>query len=305
MNKLFLFGAGASYGSSICIPYRPPLGKDLFDELLNAGGIASTVKSKLKRQFRCDFEVGMEQFFEQKGDIVRFIREMSLYFVQFQPGINNSYIKLITSLRSAKHDVIFATTNYELLIELSANIVGLGIRYDNFRPFSRDTLNLLKIHGSCNFLPDMGTNTIHVGRIVMSSTAGSALKAPIKIANAIEEIKQFCNESSFAPAVAMYAPSKWVPICNDFVEKQREYWQMEVFRASHIFVIGCGVHERDSHIWHPLAKSLGFLTYIDPHPDGFAKWVKSNNRAMTEIIPCSFEEAIPLIEKRLSSLGTL
>lgn len=302
MSVLFLFGAGASNGGLDCFPYPPPLGRGLFDELQKTGGIASTIGGKLADLFRHDFEAGMDEFLSQRqNDVLRFIREMSLYFVRFIAGSDNLYTKLLKSPHFAEHGVVFATTNYELLIESAANKnLGLGIKYDNRRPFSNNVLSVLKLHGSVNFLPDLWGNVFLNLNIKGFNTKSTVLETPIKISSSIKEIQQFCqSESSFAPAVAMYASSKWLPIGRNFIEQQQEYWQIEVSGASHIFIIGAGVHERDSHVWEPLAKSSGSLTYVDPFPGEFIKWAKKNNRANVDIIALPFEHAISLIEKQL------
>jgi hypothetical protein len=301
MSILFLFGSGASYGSLDCIPYPPPLATGLFDELQKAGGISSTIGGQLADLFQQDFEAGMDQFFQEHNeDVIGFLREMAHYFAQFQPGLKNQYTRLIKSLMSVNDKVIFSTTNYELLIEMAASHAGLGVRY--YCPLlpTKDFLPVLKIHGSCNFLPAIGGKLKDV-KFKMASTKGTAIEAPVRIADSLQQIIHFCEtEDSAAPAIAMFAPSKWVPICRQFVEQQQKQWQDEVYRASNIFVIGAGVHERDTHIWMPLEKSLGFLTYVDPNPEQFLTWAKNRNRALVDVIPLSFEDAIPLIERSIS-----
>lgn len=301
MSILFLFGSGASHGSLDCIPYPPPLAKGLFDELQKAGGITSTIDGKLADLFRQDFEVGMDQFFKERNtEVVRFLREMALYFARFEPGLKNQYTRLIKSLMSVNDKVIFSTTNYELLIEMAASNAGLGVHY--YCPLlpTKDFLPVLKIHGSINFLPVIG-GTVKNAKFKMASTKGTAIEAQVRITDSLQQIIHFCEtEDSAAPAIAMFAPSKWVPVCKKFVEQQQKYWQNEVYRASHIFIIGSGVHERDTHIWKPLEKSLGFLTYVDPNPEQFLTWAESRNRALVDVIPQSFGDAIPLIERSIS-----
>jgi protoporphyrinogen oxidase len=92
MSTVFLFGAGASYGSGECYPKNPPLGPGLFAELQRWGGVAATVDEDLRRTFEGDFEKGMEHFFRTRNsDITPFLREMADYFAQFEPGPNNYY----------------------------------------------------------------------------------------------------------------------------------------------------------------------------------------------------------------------
>ena len=60
MSVAFLFGAGASAFSGECRPTTPPLGKDLFAELVKLGGVAASVEPDLAACFT-DFEFGMEE----------------------------------------------------------------------------------------------------------------------------------------------------------------------------------------------------------------------------------------------------
>jgi hypothetical protein len=81
MSTVFLFGAGASYGSGDCSPNCPPVGPHLFPELQRWGGVASTVGDALRDKFDADFEEGMEEFFRTRPtDTTTFLREMAHYF---------------------------------------------------------------------------------------------------------------------------------------------------------------------------------------------------------------------------------
>lgn len=295
MSTLFLFGAGASNGSLDCTPYCPPLGCKLFNELQDAGGIARTIRGELSDLFQRDFEKGMDTFFDEcNEDVAEFLRDMAKYFAQFEPGPKNLYRKLIDALRESTEELIFSTVNYDLLIEIAATEAGL-IVYHNGRPFLRETLPLLKLHGSCNFLPKVRPGQIRGARFKMGGTAGTILKAPV-IPATPKEVIEFCQrEDSIAPAIAMYAPSKWLPFCRDYIEKQRRFWQAEVYRAQSIYVIGAGLHEQDTHIWEPLAKSTAWLGYVGPESDDFYRWANSSNRKQVSVVAKTFEDAIPLI----------
>src|SRR5206468_3384821 len=112
-------GAGASYASGDCRPKCPPLGAKLFDELRKMGGLAASLPSELAAQFRDrarGFEAGMEAFARVRGaELVAFVKEMALYFVQFGPGTSNLYLELLRGLGTAAPGAVFASLNYELL----------------------------------------------------------------------------------------------------------------------------------------------------------------------------------------------
>ena len=47
-----IFGAGASFGSGNCYPTNPPLGNDLFNELVKLDGAFSRLDKKMKNEFK-------------------------------------------------------------------------------------------------------------------------------------------------------------------------------------------------------------------------------------------------------------
>jgi hypothetical protein len=155
MGTVFLFGAGASYGSCDCTPYCPPLGTKLFSELQGRGGVAAEVTGALRDKFENDFERGMEEFFRYRNtETTAFLREMADYFAQFEPGPKNYYVELARIVAQAKSSVVLATTNYEMLLELAVKRAGYNIVYDKPPYYPKGGIPVLKLHGSCNFLPD-------------------------------------------------------------------------------------------------------------------------------------------------------
>ena len=157
MSSVFLFGAGASFGSGNCYPEPPPLGngeKGLFRKLQERGGFAASVTKSLADLFIEDFEKGMAELHSNsERDAFALLREMSLYFIKFRPLEGNLYKELIKFIISKKHPAIFATTNYDLLIESSIYQLAHKPLYQ-LLPVWTNTFLILKIHGSCNFLPN-------------------------------------------------------------------------------------------------------------------------------------------------------
>ncbi len=301
MSTLFLFGAGASYGSLDCTPYPPPLGCQLFNELANAGGIARTIHGELADLFQQDFEKGMDAFFDERNeDVSAFLRDMAKYFVQFKPGPNNLYKKLVSAIQGCKEEPVFSTINYDLLIEIAVNQAGFAISYSGL-PVPKNDFPVIKIHGSCNFLPKVEPRQIQGIKFKVPKTAG-ILKAGVQAVTP-RKVIEFCQrEDSIAPAIAMYAGSKWVPYCGQFVEHQQKYWQHAVYQAKRIFIVGAGVHERDTHIWEPLAKSAAWLGYVGPKSSDFYRWANSNNRVRVCCVGKTFEDAIPAIAQSMNRL---
>jgi len=298
MSSLFLFGAGASFGSGPCSPAPPPLGGALFDELRKAGGIASRVSEELAKLFRRDFEAGMDRFWQDYNTWTsELLRDMARFFAVFEPGEGNLYIALIAALGGTRKKAVFATTNYDLLIEHAIVRSGLFISYGGL-PAAPRNIPVLKIHGSCNFLPDLGTGGIRGIGFDLSQAGENAavLDAPIRVARSTQKILDFCStEDAIAPALAMYHPTKRVLFCRSFVKSQLDAFLSSVRSASRIYVIGLRVHTIDDHIWQPLAAAKSPLFYVGREPDQFRRWADGNQRRSAFSFATSFSQALPLI----------
>lgn len=298
MSTLFLFGAGASFGSGACFPTTPPLGGALFDELRKSGGVAARVSQDLADLFRRDFEAGMDRFWRDHNSWTsELLRDMARFFAVFEPGEGNFYMAVISALGGTRKKAVFATTNYDLLIERAIARSGLFISYSGL-PVPPQNIPVLKIHGSCNFLPDMGTGGIKGIAFDLSQAGQGAavLDAPIRVARSTQEILQFCStEDAIGPALAMYHPSKRVLYSAPFVKGQQEAFLSSVRSASRIYLIGLRVHPVDEHIWQPLAAATSPLFYVGREPDDFHKWATENRRKKAFSIASSFSEALPVI----------
>ncbi len=294
MSTTFLFGAGASYGSGPCHPYAPPLGKDLFHALAKRG-VAGTVGADLAATFVADFEAGMDRFWNERNtDTTALLRDMAKYFAPFEPREGNLYLELIRVMGRNRRYVM-ATTNYDLLIEISASMLGLHTAYVGL-PSPPQNVSVLKIHGSCNFLPDIRPNQFSGISFDLSGSGGAILEAGVRIATSAQEIIGFCEAAdSIAPAIAMYSPSKRVLFCREFVESQKQAWRESMSKASRVYLIGMRVHEVDTHIWGEIAKAKVPVYYVGREPDEFNAWAKSVKLRTGRVLATSFADALPLI----------
>jgi hypothetical protein len=113
MAIVILFGAGASAGSGECYPKAPPLGSELFSELRQRGGIAAEVDRHLEELFAQNFERGMAEFQKtRRTDTPALLRQMSEYFVRFEPGRANLYLEVFETLQASRRSFAIATLNY-------------------------------------------------------------------------------------------------------------------------------------------------------------------------------------------------
>lgn len=160
MRTLFLFGAGASYGSEDCQPYCPPLGDNLYDELCSYSEMFKNEMLDFAESFRGkgNFERGMVEFANKGSGFSPYILKiMGGYFFQFVPGPNNLYKKLIQAAMRLQHAYVFATLNYDILLEISAGQLGYGTAYSR-ESYSSGQILIVKPHGSCNTVPVRASN---------------------------------------------------------------------------------------------------------------------------------------------------
>ncbi|HHA0055929.1 TPA: hypothetical protein ACOEVN_004313 [Klebsiella pneumoniae] len=292
MNSIVFFGAGASFGSNATLPFCPPLGNQLFDELEKIGGAAKDIPDDLKNIFRENFETGMREYYKRRGgDAMSFQREMAGYFAKFTPLRKNNYLKLIKELIDC--DVIYSSLNYDLLFELSAKKILYNVSYSN-KKTPRD-LNLLKIHGSCNFWPSMN-GVSHKGCTFADGRSGAIL-SPITVKSQSETIHLSRTEDSIAPSMALYAEGKRVSVSPYFVQNQYKMWCESVNLASNIFIIGVRVHLADKHIWDVIGSSTADIHYFGFKSDRemFDVWASSYSRNNLFFHENNFSEAVHII----------
>jgi hypothetical protein len=283
----FVFGAGASYGSLDCKPSTPPLGNDLF-KAMRDGGFLSFVNEECAEKFS-DFEVGMDFFYKNhSGFVVRFLQEMSLFFLKYDLGDENLYFKIAEQLARSKKRAVFMTTNYDLLLEKSFERAGLDYSY-SFGD-SPDQVSLLKIHGSCNFIPQCTFTGIAFQ--FSPDWRGPAIRSNFRAELDLRKVMKFCMSSSIAPAIAMYSPDKTRLFDGVFVESQYSSWVESLSHCESIFVVGLRVHLVDRHIWELLAVTTAKIYYVGSQKEVFEKWASENGRSGDVAISGRFEGAI-------------
>ncbi|WP_256849918.1 hypothetical protein [Pantoea sp. Fr-CA_6] len=296
MAHIILLGAGASYGSGDVDPYPPPLGNMLFEKLESLGKTASRLPDHLKETFKNNFEEGMKEFISYEYninfDLMTFQRELAGYLLKFTPREENNYIKLIESIRSRR--VIFASLNYDLLLELAASKKGLKVNYSN--KYFDGSIRILKIHGSSNFWHD--TQSIEISNGVVSG-GNFDYDIPVRPLGHPESILRYLKEDSVAPAMSLFAEGKPIRTSPQYVSKQQMMWFESLTKCSKLFIIGVRVHQIDEHIWTKIAKSNAIVHYYGFPSDEpeFNDWKNKFNRKDATFHLSDFTKAISHIEK--------
>lgn len=291
----FLFGAGASYGSIDCYPTVPPLGKDLFSELEKLEGVAASLSEERRNLFKARFETAMAELYENDSRTASaLLREMCSYFSWFQPGRNNLYSKIIYELVKKNCKFRIATTNYDLLLEWAIENVGFKFTYPTSD--APDKIQILKIHGSCNFVPDVPSH--EMWQSCTFEGKGTHIQAPLA-ALTPAEVRQFCKiNDSISPAIAMYTVGKEIKICPDQIKTMQQIWKNRTRAAKVNFVIGLAVEENDHHIWDTLARSQGELVYIGLEQD-IKSWAKKRKKQNVTWLGERFAESLPFILRKV------
>lgn len=300
MSSLFLFGAGASAFCGDCVPRCPPVGNELFDALQAEGGVATTVDGDLASLFRGDFEEGMQEFRSRREvETSTFLRDMASYFARFEPGSANHYRTLVEGLASSRQVAVFATLNYDLILEQVISQMGWRITYLGNPP--TQNFLVLKLHGSCNFLPALAPRQISgIGFDLSNSPQAGVLEAPVRVAHP-REVLEFCRtEDSIAPSIALYAQGKQVLYCGRFVREIQEAWRGQVAKAHRIFVIGVRPNRADTHVWGALAKKGAPIWYVGPDRDAFREWSSQAKRRKAHHLADDFGTAVPQVLRMLS-----
>lgn len=266
-------------------------------------GVAATMDEGSAQVFRSDFEAGMEMFYRERPiEVPAFHREIAVYFAQFAPLAGNLYGRLLAALGGTRHRAIFASLNYDMLLEGAAYERGLLIAYRGF-PVEPKNIPVLKIHGSCNFLPDLSGFAEFRGNVLIHNRNGD-YGGPVRFARSPAEIVDFCQtQDSVAPAISMYAAGKRVLHCPDIVNEQQQAWLVAAEEASRIFVIGVRVHPVDTHVWEPLARASGPVYYVGLERDVFTLWGATNRLGSRKsyALASTFKEAMWAIPRVLRS----
>lgn len=284
---LFLFGAGASYGSQTCA--RPPLGGcDLFNALVGCDPAGwGKLNTDLAKIFRNDFEEGMAQIVDTRRTALQLA--LARYLFGFEPSDGNLYFKLAKRIRRYRADKgvrwpgAFATLNYDRLLQSA--LTRAGLHFDLYEGFL-DAFEMCAPHGLCNLFPSRVRYDPNVSidprNPMVVFEAGSRIefdKSPVLL----ESPSDFALAASwpFPPVMSYYEPLKESTVQMEWLEDRRDRFTMLVRSAEKIAIIGVRVHaEVDQHIWAPLADTPATLLYCSGNADDFRKWrlkVQRNN----------------------------
>lgn len=293
-----IFGAGASTGSGKCLPYNPPLGNELFDNLVKLNGAFSKLDENQKEIFRKNgFEEGMATIKNDSNIINPLQKEIACYLSKFEVNYDNAYVKLFYELKNVINNITITTLNYDLLIEQAlkkCNIFNIAYFGEN------EGIPLLKLHGSSNFLPDLGQIQISGISIVNSSTFIEGLKINETLNHL--EIVEWCQNpknDSLSPVLAMYEKGKRVVINSKSIKNIQRIYTNKLKESSLVVLIGIKYVEQDWHIWNPIKDSKAkILINSRSYPSDVIKWAEQNELEINHL-KGSFNDVIEEIIKAI------
>lgn len=292
--KIVLFGAGASFGSVAAEPYTPPLGPDLFGKLEERGGKALNLPEEIRSIFKDDFEKGMQAYgLHANHNTMQFQRELAGYLAEFKPSDGNVYGTFLDEF--GVNGIVYVSLNYDLLFELSAGQRNINVNYSAQK--NQGMVNLLKIHGSSNFWPDMPVGQLDGLTI---SNCKVDVEAPIRPLSQASTLHRCRTEKGLAPAIAHYAEGKAVKVSPGYVNRQLDEWKECATKAKKIAIIGVKVHEVDDHIWDVIGQSKSKVWYVGFHADkpAFEEWKENHKKNNAFFIESNFEDCIGTLKSR-------
>ncbi len=291
MTRLILTGAGASFGSKQVTPRIPPLGKDLFSELRSmAPDLWGALPEDVQTAFEPNFELGMARIWNDgQVDVGPFLRIIGLYFSQFRPGKSNTYRSLLTELSSigVLNEVVFSSLNYECLLEYVARDYGIQtISYQDVGPCTSEQISVLKIHGSCNFMP----HTIAASPGMLFGT-GVTWEGVVRIVDC-SEVGPYLSNSALHPAMAVFMEGKPVQSCPGIIRDLQTRWAELVSEVEVVGLIGVRPNPDDAHIWEPLASTNARLVVVG-NTSEYEAWQHSQRPTLpTEVVGSYFSDSL-------------
>jgi hypothetical protein len=273
------------------LPKNPPLGNDLFIDLENLNGAFYRLSSDSKAVFRTyGFEAGMATVVDDNRVINLLQKELACYLSKFSTRPDNAYVRLFNKLRRCMGQINITTLNYDLLIEQSLVRNGFKVDYNA----SNNGINLLKPHGSSNFLPQLPKGMVMSGNIMKGcGTYVEGLET--KAVSTAHEVETWCNDtknSDLSPVLAMYVEGKRVVVNRELIKNTQNRYSEIISTSSLVVLVGIKYIAHDTHIWEPIEQARPNLLIVDPYPQTTIVWAKTHNFNNITIVKKSFDKSI-------------
>lgn len=243
----------------------------------------------------------MEQVWRSYSQAVPLLMQhMALYLAPFRPdGIGlNLYERFIKNVkkRGLLHKLNLSTLNYELLLDYAVS--SAGERIDYWGTGRNGDVPLLKLHGSCNFLPSQISATRGV-----TFTAGVTFDGGIAPASDANAVVAFClADNALYPAMSLYMPGKHVQVGGAAIADVQITWAELVGQAAKVLTIGVNPFPEDEHVWGPLSNTTAMMGHVG-NKAHFEAWVTGHRPKSRRSVflgsswSASFDAALSFLEE--------
>ena len=282
-KKLFIFGAGASYGSDVSD--TPALGNSLFQKLQsNFPDSWGKLTQDISNIFNKDFENGMIYLSKNYSHLLPPLqRAMAIYFFEIKLFSTNLYLKLMDKIYRSNRDISLVTFNYERLLETAINHSNM-IPCSGGSPRSENEIEVCYPHGCCHFFNKSikatgAQNIIIKGPGIHTFGKIEAIMKP-------DEFYKRIHNDPFPPIMSYFEPSKDTLSGINFINSQRERYKCLILNAELITIIGLKVRESDKHIWYPLSCTDANISYCSGKEAGdeYKSWSKNFRKKKDDTI---------------------
>jgi len=294
MSKLTIFtGAGASYGCNYISPYSPPLGRDLYEDLETfAPDIMSQINLKIGRQNITNFETKMHEIWNGQINLVLVNSMLAVYFSRFSPNnTSNTFTELLNVIKENDSDFVYSTLNYDCIAEYAAQFLGFKINYE-FNNLKQDEFNILKLHGSCNFV--MSGMTGPLGGMTLPSQLG-VLDGPMSAIWPPSSMQTEIQKYPAGPIMAFYMKNKPVQVNRKSIAEIQQVWKDRILESNKLIIIGVNPNLEDKHVWDSIKTTKAKIGFVGSD-NGFKKLNKLNLQKKPKHLSESFENSIAGIE---------
>ncbi len=305
MNKMFIFGAGASLGAYFnSKPHiYPPIGKDLFKELKKKDPQLWNPLNEEFKKAKGDFEVFYHKIFEEnKRDFTFFEKHQKsiaklLFDYQLTPcSIYNSFL---TSGLLTDEDTL-VSLNYDRLLALALR--DLNRNYEKvIYPHGNSSIGGEGLSGNGNAPMIIRENTV----CGISVSNGTSLVVDNGVAN-VKHGGFSINLEEFPenPIICRYEVDKKTSSGFNYIERQRVLYNNAIESASDFFIIGARIFEHDfEHLWREILtkKDEANIFLVNPSTEqdsGFDILQRkiANEHKRVKHIPCGFEDFVKNFE---------
>lgn len=292
MWRLFLFGAGSSFGSGAVFPYAPPIGANLFADLVAFSPLWANLPNEARLAFQGPdvvFEEGFLWIRENKDELTMpLLNHMALYFLRFQSPLDNLYRAFVDVVERWAGRTVYSTLNYDMLLEdaLCSRRGKVAVVLDPQAKYP----SVLKLHGGPCF-----SSTIQLDNFVAIG-AEVVVEGPAEVINRAKAIERWQSDITKAPAMALYTRAKNVLVCREFISAIQTQYSRVAAHANEIYVIGANYVEYDTHVWQPLVTTSAKIYVVNPNPAAFEPFLLLRDRRPTSIKCLRFDQFVHAIQ---------